>query len=79
MPSIYPCSANNCKPTNQPTKHLGDVVLDVQVLQVLVGLRVEQADRGVEPNGQPDSGADLHQLADLTIATGVHRERALQI
>ena len=47
------------------TEHLADVGLDVDVLEVLDGVRVVQPQRGVQPDGDPHAVAHPRHLADL--------------
>lgn len=55
----------------EPTEHLADVGLDVDVLEVLVGASVEQPEGGVQFNRHPDAIAVPGQLTNLTVLTGV--------
>ena len=47
------------------TEHLADVGLDVDVLQVLDGVRVVQPEGGVQSDGDPHAVAHPGHLANL--------------
>lgn len=53
------------------TQHLADVGLDVDVLEVLVGVSVEQPECGVQPDGHPDTIPVPSQQTHLTVLTRV--------
>lgn len=53
------------------TQHLGDVGLYVDVLEVLVGVGVEQSEGGVQADGYPDPISHPGQLTHLTLLPGV--------
>ena len=49
------------------TKHLADVRLDVDVLEVLLGVGVVQPEGGVQPDRDPDAVTHPGHLADLRL------------
>lgn len=59
------------------TQHFADVGFNVHVLQVLVGVSVEQAQGGVQADGHPDAVADPGQLPHLALLAGVSVEGLL--
>lgn len=53
------------------TQHLADVGLDVDILEVLVGVSVEQPKRGVQPDGHPDTVTVPGQQTHLAVLARV--------
>lgn len=53
------------------TQHFADIGLDVDILEVLVGVSVEQPEGGVESDGHPDTVAVPGQQTYLTVLTRV--------
>lgn len=49
------------------TQHLADVGLDVNILEVLEGVGVKQAQSGIQPDGHPDAVSHPGQLAHLAL------------
>lgn len=56
---------------SEPTQHLADVGLDVDVLKVLEGVSVVQPESGVQSDGHPDAIAIPGQLTYLALLTRV--------
>ena len=60
------------------TQHLADVGLYVHILEVLVGVGVEQPEGGVQTDGHPDPITHPCQLAHLALLTRVGVKGLLQ-
>ena len=58
------------------TEHLADVGLDVDVLEVLDGVRVVQPQRRVQPDRHPHTVTNPRHLADLQIKMGISLVKA---
>lgn len=70
---LAPCAANL-----HLTEHLADIRLDVNVLEVLVCVRMVEAQGGVEPDGHPHAVADPRQLPHLALSARMGVEGLLQ-
>lgn len=55
----------------QLTQHFADIGLNVDILEVLVGVSVEEPEGGVESDGHPDTVAIPGQQTYLTVFTRV--------
>ena len=60
------------------TQHFADVGLYIHILEVLVGVGMEQPESGVQTDGHPDPITHPCQLAHLALLTRVGIEGLLQ-
>jgi hypothetical protein len=61
------------------TEHFSGKRLDFQVLQMLVGSPMKEADSGVETNRKPNADANVEHLTDLAVPAWVRNEDMLKL